>query len=89
MNVAQRLRTPDIHLLDHIIGAVYDIYNNNKISVKIESLFLLKFYYSYFTTMSRQALGPIQPPIQWAPEALPHGVKQLDVKLTTHLHLNV
>jgi len=28
-----------------------------------------------FTTMSRPALGPIQPPIQWAPQALSPGVK--------------
>jgi hypothetical protein len=29
-----------------------------------------------FTTMSRQALGPTQPPIQWAPGALSPGVKR-------------
>jgi hypothetical protein len=28
-----------------------------------------------FTTASRTALGPTQPPIQWAPEALSLGVK--------------
>jgi hypothetical protein len=26
-----------------------------------------------FTTVSRLALGPTQPPIQWVPEALPWG----------------
>jgi hypothetical protein len=29
-----------------------------------------------FTTVSRIALGPIQPPIQWVPEALSLRVKQ-------------
>jgi hypothetical protein len=38
-------------------------------------------------TMSRSALGPIQPPIQCVPGALIVGVKQPGVKLTTHLHL--
>jgi hypothetical protein len=28
-----------------------------------------------FTTMSRKALGPTQPPIQWLPGALSLGVK--------------
>jgi hypothetical protein len=30
-----------------------------------------------FTTASGTALGPTQPPIQWVPEALSRGVKQL------------
>jgi hypothetical protein len=30
-----------------------------------------------FTTTSRMALRPTQPPIQWVPMALPLGVKQL------------
>jgi hypothetical protein len=29
-----------------------------------------------FTTTSRKALGPTQPPIQWAPAALSLGVKR-------------
>jgi hypothetical protein len=29
-----------------------------------------------YTTASRMALGPIQPPIQWVPEALSLGVKR-------------
>jgi hypothetical protein len=29
-----------------------------------------------FTTVSRPALGPTQPPIQWVPKALTLGVKQ-------------
>jgi hypothetical protein len=40
-----------------------------------------------FTTASRTALGPTQPPIQWVPGALSLGVKRPGVKLTTHLHL--
>jgi hypothetical protein len=35
-----------------------------------------------FTTASRTALKPTQPPVQWVPGAL-----SLGVKLTTHLHL--
>jgi hypothetical protein len=31
----------------------------------------------FFTTTSRMALGPTQPPIQWLPGALSLGVKQL------------
>jgi hypothetical protein len=40
-----------------------------------------------FTTASRTALGPTQPPIQWVTGALSLGVKRPGVKLTTHLHL--
>jgi hypothetical protein len=36
--------------------------------------------------MSRPALGPFQPPIQWVPGFLP-GSKWPDHDLTTHLHL--
>jgi hypothetical protein len=31
----------------------------------------------FFTTISRMAVGPTQPPIQWVPEALSIGVKWL------------
>jgi hypothetical protein len=31
---------------------------------------------NFFTTVSRQALGPNQPPIQWAPGVLSLGVKR-------------
>jgi hypothetical protein len=40
-----------------------------------------------FTTTSRPAVRPTQPPIQWVQEALSLGVKRPFVKLTTHLHL--
>jgi hypothetical protein len=40
-----------------------------------------------FTTRSRPALGPTQPPIQWVLGALSLGIKRPGVKLTTHLHL--
>jgi hypothetical protein len=33
-----------------------------------------------FTTTSRMALGPTQPPIQWVPGALSLGVKQLGIE---------
>jgi hypothetical protein len=38
--------------------------------------------------MSRPALGPTQPPVQWVPGVLSPGVKRgRGVMLTTHLHL--
>jgi hypothetical protein len=40
-----------------------------------------------FTTVSRTALVPTQPPIQWVKRALFLGVKRPGVKLTTHIHL--
>jgi hypothetical protein len=40
-----------------------------------------------FTTVSRTAPGPTQPPIQWVQGAVSLGVKRRGVKLTTHLHL--
>jgi hypothetical protein len=40
---------------------------------------------SFFKT-SRPALGPTQFPFQWVPVELPPGLKELDVKPTTHLH---
>jgi hypothetical protein len=33
-----------------------------------------------FTTASRPALGPTQPPIQWVPEPLSLGVKRLGLE---------
>jgi hypothetical protein len=39
-------------------------------------------------SVSRQALGPTQPPVQWLPGVLSPGVKRgRGVTLTTHLHL--
>jgi hypothetical protein len=40
-----------------------------------------------FTTASRTALGPTQPPIQWVPGVLSLGVKRLGREADTHLHL--
>jgi len=40
-----------------------------------------------FTTVSRPALGPTEPPIQWAPVALSLGVKRLEREADPHLHL--
>jgi hypothetical protein len=40
-----------------------------------------------FTTASRTALAPTQPPIQWVLGALSLGESGRGVKLTTHLHL--
>jgi hypothetical protein len=40
-----------------------------------------------FTTVSRLALGPTQPPIQWAPGVLSLGIKWPGMKLPTHLRL--
>jgi hypothetical protein len=40
-----------------------------------------------FTTMSRMALGPTQPPIQWYKGLFPWGKSDWGVKLTTHLHI--
>jgi len=37
--------------------------------------------------VSRPALGPTQPPIQWVPGILSRGYSGRGVKLTTHLHL--
>jgi hypothetical protein len=39
-------------------------------------------------SLSRPALGPTQPPVQWVPEVLSPGVKRgRGVTLTTHPHL--
>jgi hypothetical protein len=55
---------------------------------------------SLFTTMSRMALGPTQPPIQWVPGALSLGKKRpgreadhlppssADIKESVELHLH-
>jgi hypothetical protein len=40
-----------------------------------------------FTTASKPALGPTQPPIQWVPGAISLVVKRGGVRLTTHLQL--
>jgi len=40
-----------------------------------------------FTTTSRMALRPTQPPIQWVPGALSLGVKWPECEADTHLHL--
>jgi hypothetical protein len=40
-----------------------------------------------FTTASRPALGPTQPPIQWKLGALSLDIRQQVVKPTTHFHL--
>jgi hypothetical protein len=42
--------------------------------------------YTIFTT-SRLALAPTHPPIQWVPWVLSLEVRQVGVKLTTHLNL--
>jgi hypothetical protein len=40
------------------------------------------------TSVSRPALGPTQPPVQWVPRVLSPGVKRCrGVTLTTHPHL--
>jgi len=44
--------------------------------------------YFLFSTISRPALGPTRPPIQWLPGALiPKDKAARSMKLTTHLHL--
>jgi hypothetical protein len=40
-----------------------------------------------FSTMSRLALGPTQPPIQWAPRDISEGLRGSGVKVAIHLHL--
>jgi hypothetical protein len=41
-----------------------------------------------FSSVSRPALGPTQPPVQWVPGVLSPGVKRgRGVTLTTHPHL--
>jgi hypothetical protein len=37
---------------------------------------LVSFFFFVFTTASRRALGPTQPPIQWVPGALSSGTKR-------------
>jgi hypothetical protein len=56
---------------------VYYVWNKTAVVVKLgfESRQGLGIF--LFTTASRQALGPIQPPIRWVPGALSLGLKRL------------
>jgi hypothetical protein len=47
------------------------------LKMRIRCQLLRIFNSRNFTTMSRMALGPTQPPIQWVPGALSLGVKRL------------
>jgi hypothetical protein len=53
---------------------------------RIDVQFLVGTEIFLFNTMSRLALGPTQPPIQWVSGLLPQ-VSGRGMKLTTHLHL--
>jgi hypothetical protein len=55
--------------------------------IDIGVLFAAEAEMFLFDTVSRPALGPTQPPIQWVPGVLSLGVKRPAVKLTTHLHI--
>jgi hypothetical protein len=47
----------------------------------------MKFRNIPVVCVSRPALGPTQPPVQWVPEVLSPGLKRGGVTLTTHPHL--
>jgi hypothetical protein len=49
---------------------------NNSPLLRILGIIYYKWRINLFTTASRTALGPTQPPIQWIPGALSLGVKR-------------
>jgi hypothetical protein len=51
------------------------------------SVYPYAIYNSVCNTVSRMAVGPTQPPIQWVRGSLSLGQSGRGVKLTTHLHL--
>jgi hypothetical protein len=59
---------------DNVVGIATD-YRLNKPRSRSSSPGRIKNF--LFPTLSRPALGPAQPPIQWVPGALSLGVKQL------------
>jgi hypothetical protein len=70
---------------DSSVGIVTD-YGLDDWMIRVQFLAGLGIF--LFSTMSRPALRPTHPPIQWVLGILSLEVKQPgDVKLTTHLHI--
>jgi hypothetical protein len=65
-------------------GSIVSDYGLDDRAIQVRSPAEAKYFFS-LVSVSRPALGPTQPPVQWVPEILSPGVKRgRVVTLTTH-----
>jgi hypothetical protein len=68
LDVLHFIRTHTIHAVTDPVTNIYDYKSSGLDSRQGQNICL-------YPTASRPTLGPTQPPIQWVPGALSHGVK--------------